>query len=169
MTFIESLAFDVGDILPPIDIDVRPSQPAATRVAPSAPAPLILVAEDNPINQMLVTTLIDLAGHAFELVPNGAEAVRAASERRYDLILMDVRMPELCGLAATRAIRQSQGPCADAPIIAMTANVCEADRDDCMAAGMTDILLKPLDRRIFLRRIAEHLPAQRLPLQTRSH
>ncbi len=103
----------------------------------------ILVAEDEPINQELVTALLEDLGLQVQLVADGEQAVLAAAGRRFDLILMDMQMPRLNGLDAARAIRGS-GPNRDTAIIALTANAFEEDRRRCLEAGMTDFMTKPM-------------------------
>lgn len=110
----------------------------------------VLVAEDNPVNQRLVETLIQIAGHTCAIVADGMAALRAVQQDSFDLILMDIRMPEMSGLEATRAIRALGGGFAALPIIAMTANAEEDEADNCSAAGMTGYLPKPIDRQRFV-------------------
>ena len=110
----------------------------------------VLVAEDNPVNQRLVETLIQLAGHNCTIVADGMAALRAVQQDSFDLVLMDIRMPEMSGLEATRAIRALGGGFAELPIIAMTANAEEDEADNCTAAGMTGYLPKPIDRQRFI-------------------
>ena len=119
----------------------------------------ILLAEDNAINQMLATALLEKAGHHVDAVGNGAEAVEAVVAAAYDLVLMDVRMPEVDGLEATRRIRALGGPKADLPIIAMTANAMAEERDECLAAGMSDHIAKPIDEDDLMRAVAKWQPA----------
>lgn len=105
--------------------------------------PRILVAEDHPVNQRLMLLLLERLGHTADVVSNGAEAVAAVRRRPYDVVLMDVQMPELDGLAATRRIRAEPG--ARRPrIVAVTANTADGDRAACLAAGMDEHLTKPL-------------------------
>ena len=104
----------------------------------------ILVAEDHPINQKLVDFLLKKAGYHADLVGNGLEAVEAVQRQKYDLIFMDIQMPELDGLSATRQI-QALYPNGNYPtIIAMTANAQQSDKENCFEAGMNDYVSKPL-------------------------
>lgn len=109
----------------------------------------ILVAEDHDINQMLVTALIEKAGFRSELARNGLEAVSmvreaAARGTPFDLVLMDIQMPEMDGIEATKTLRQSGFAPADLPIVALTANAYQTDIDVCLASGMQDHLAKPI-------------------------
>jgi CheY-like chemotaxis protein len=118
----------------------------ATEVATGMSGPLrILVAEDHPVNQRLVLLLLAKLGHRADLVSDGVEAVAAVRRREYDVVLMDVQMPELDGLTATREIRARLGD-RQPRIIAVTANALHGDREACLAVGMDDYLTKPLER-----------------------
>ncbi|WP_042690840.1 response regulator, partial [Azospirillum sp. B506] len=114
----------------------------------------VLVAEDNPVNQQLTLALLRRAGHSAEAVSNGEEAVEAVTARPYDLVLMDVQMPVMDGLTATRRIRRLSGPVAGIPIIALTANAMQGDAAICLEAGMDDYLSKPINARKLLDTIA---------------
>jgi CheY-like chemotaxis protein len=103
----------------------------------------ILLAEDNPVNQKLATRLLAQIAYAADVVDDGAKAVAAVSATPYDVILMDVQMPELDGLEATRRIR-SRWPERPFWIVAMTANAMAGDREACLAAGMNDYISKPI-------------------------
>lgn len=105
----------------------------------------VLLAEDNQINAVLATAIIKRAGHHVDVAANGVEAVDAIKAAPYDLVLMDMHMPEMDGLEATRQIRQLQGDLANKPIIALTANAMKTDRETCLEAGMDDFLTKPFD------------------------
>lgn len=111
----------------------------------SRPAPLrILLAEDNVVNQQLIVRMLRKIGHSVETVGNGAEALESLRHKLYDVVLMDVQMPVMDGLDASRRIHRSLSA-ADRPyIIALTANAMSEDRDACLAAGMDDYLRKPL-------------------------
>jgi two-component system sensor histidine kinase/response regulator len=109
----------------------------------------ILVAEDNPVNRQLVTTLLRKRGHTVKAVENGREAVasiRPAGGRGFDVVVMDVQMPEMSGFEATQAIRARENPAARRlPIVALTAHAMQGDRARCLEAGMDGYLSKPID------------------------
>ena len=106
----------------------------------------ILVAEDVMVNQMVTRKLLEKIGHRVDVVANGIEAVDAVSKRPYDVVFMDIRMPEMDGLEATRLIRRSNGNGSKLPIIAMTANATQEDRKECFEVGMTDFVSKPVNK-----------------------
>ncbi len=105
----------------------------------------ILLAEDNRVNALLASTMLRGEGCIVDIVANGAEAVAAVRRAPYDMVLMDIRMPIKDGLAATRAIRALGGKYVDLPIVALTANAFEEDRQACFTAGMDDFATKPID------------------------
>jgi two-component system, sensor histidine kinase len=104
----------------------------------------VLIAEDDATNRMVVSKMLQEFSVETCIVPDGVQAVEAASTQDFDLVLMDVRMPEMDGMAATQAIRARGGRLAELPIIALTANAFPEDMDLCREAGMTDFLAKPL-------------------------
>jgi CheY-like chemotaxis protein len=105
----------------------------------------ILLAEDNLINQQVATRLLQKQNHDVRIAQNGIEALNAMSEELFDLVLMDVQMPEMCGLEATRLIReQEKGSGRRQLIIAMTAHALAGDRERCLEAGMDEYLSKPI-------------------------
>ncbi len=125
--------------------------------APAAPAPTtphselargipldILLVEDNPVNQKVALHLLNRLGYQADAVSNGLEAIRAIEQRDYDLVFMDVQMPEMDGLTATREIRQLLPKTRQPIVVALTANAVQGDRERCIAAGMDDYLPKPV-------------------------
>jgi CheY-like chemotaxis protein len=123
-----------------------PAGPVAAAPGPFAdPATRlrILLAEDNVINQQVAVKMLQRLGHQTDVVANGAEAVDAVRRQRYDVVFMDVQMPEMDGLEATRHLRAAF-PDGGPRIIAMTANALAEDRDACLAAGMDGYVAKPI-------------------------
>jgi signal transduction histidine kinase/ActR/RegA family two-component response regulator len=134
------------------------SQPAGERLGggqetaspeangPAVDEPLrILVAEDNAVNQRLIMRLLEKRGHEVVITNNGREAVAAAARDDYDLILMDVQMPEMGGFEATTAIREQENSCGKRhTILALTAHAMKGDEERCLAAGMDGYLTKPI-------------------------
>ena len=116
----------------------------------------ILVAEDEPINQEIAHELLTDIGVLVDLANNGRQALEMAATTRYDLILMDMQMPEMDGLEATRQIRLLPGQ-KNLPIVAMTANAYAEDRERCRVAGMTDFLSKPVDPDLLFATLLRHL------------
>ena len=112
-----------------------------------APRPMlrILVAEDNDVNQLLINAVLGRMGHGVHVVGDGRQAVEAVRVGDYDVVLMDLQMPEMDGMEATQAIRALDGQRGRVPIIAMTANAFDEDRQACLGAGMDDYVAKPID------------------------
>jgi two-component system, sensor histidine kinase and response regulator len=105
----------------------------------------ILVAEDNPVNEAVIVRVLEKMGHSPTMAHNGREALTLATGGKFDLVFMDVQMPEMDGLAATRAIRESETRSgAHLPIFAMTAHAMKGDREQCLAAGMDGYITKPV-------------------------
>jgi CheY-like chemotaxis protein/HPt (histidine-containing phosphotransfer) domain-containing protein len=141
----------------------RPSQPESDEFDPTMGTRLplrILLAEDNSINQQLALHTLERLGYRADVAANGLEALDAVQQRHYDVILMDIQMPEMDGLEATRRIRKAEGrrqasctlhpaPCTlhSVYIIAVTANAMHGDRNRCLAAGMDDYISKPFEVR----------------------
>jgi CheY-like chemotaxis protein/HPt (histidine-containing phosphotransfer) domain-containing protein len=137
-----------GAILRVLEQGAQPSTatPLSDRVARSEPSRKlrILLAEDNPVNQQLALRVLQKEGHSVEAVGNGREALAALAAVDFDLVLMDVQMPEMDGVQATAAIRQQeQGTGEHLPIVALTAHAMPGDRERCRAAGMDGYLAKP--------------------------
>jgi signal transduction histidine kinase/CheY-like chemotaxis protein/HPt (histidine-containing phosphotransfer) domain-containing protein len=114
----------------------------------------ILLAEDNSINRDIAETILRGAGYSVDSVPDGRRAIEAAGSSRFDLILMDVQMPDIDGFQATVEIRRKETPGTRVPIVAMTASAMRGDRDRCLAIGMDDHVAKPIDLQAFLTTVA---------------
>jgi PAS domain S-box-containing protein len=154
---LEALLKAVGAVSPP------------ARETP-APAPLertsrplrVLVAEDNPVNQRVVTAVLEQRGHTPVLAGNGREAVAALEREDFDVVLMDVQMPEMDGFEATAAIRAREASAGGhIPILAMTAHALQGDRERCLAAGMDGYLAKPIRSDELLDLLESAVPLQR--------
>ena len=160
---------------------VRPSQlydclaaminGAGATAAPPAPSPpsrlegltgRILLVEDNPVNQQVARSMLKALGCPAEVANNGQEALQALDLAAYDVVLMDCQMPEMDGLTVTRIIREreseNRGAARHVPIIALTANAFESDREACLAAGMDDYLSKPYDLKQLREMLGRWLP-----------
>jgi PAS domain S-box-containing protein len=140
--------------------NARPTSVAARDVveveAGAAVRPLrVLVAEDNKINQQLAKMLLQNAGHQVDIVENGEEAVEAVCSGDYDIVLMDVQMPVLDGMQATKRIRALPSPKNAVVIIALTAHAMAGAREEYLAAGMDDYLSKPLDPVMLFKKLSE--------------
>jgi CheY-like chemotaxis protein/HPt (histidine-containing phosphotransfer) domain-containing protein len=125
----------------------------------------VLLAEDNEVNRLVATELLQLLGCEISVAVNGQEAVNAALSGSFDAILMDCQMPILDGFEATRAIRENElaaGQNQHRKIIALTANAIKGDRELCLAAGMDDYLTKPIEPKDLLKTIRAMLPADRM-------
>ncbi|MFN5399122.1 MAG: PAS domain S-box protein [Pseudanabaena sp.] len=126
-------------------IQISPTAPLAITPKLAEKFPLqILLVEDNSFNQLIATTVLERLGYQIDLAKNGVEALQAVQTNDYDLILMDIQMPEMDGLMATKLIRQNPEN-SHLRIVAMTANVLPEDRQACFDAGMDDYISKPID------------------------
>ncbi|MGA0234512.1 MAG: response regulator, partial [Alphaproteobacteria bacterium] len=127
-----------------VDVDVTAAEQASAPIRKQRRL-RILLAEDNPINQQVAMGYLTKFGHRVDFAGNGLEAVKAVTDLPYDLVFMDVQMPEMDGLEATRAIRALPIEQSQIYIIAMTANAMIGDRERCLEAGMNDYLSKPIN------------------------
>ncbi|MBM3852059.1 MAG: response regulator, partial [Verrucomicrobia bacterium] len=130
---------------PQVELPVS-SQPfvAAAKTAASRPE-LVLLAEDNAVNQKVALLMLSRLGYRADVAGNGIETLEAVRRQRYDIVLMDVQMPEMDGLEASRRIHGMWPTRPERPwIIAITANAMQGDREACLAAGMDDYISKPI-------------------------
>jgi CheY-like chemotaxis protein len=137
-----------------------------TDPAPPKPrAPRVLVVDDNPINQLVAREMLLSLGVEVETAEHGADALARLERSSYALVFMDVMMPVLDGLAATRVWREreAQHGRARLPIVALTANAMASDRERCLEAGMDDYLAKPVRREQLAKILARWLPAEPAP------
>ena len=127
--------------------DIQQAPPLTDQTSDGEGAPLhILVAEDNEVNRTIIASILNGLGHSADFAENGREAIAALQSKSYDLVLMDIRMPVMSGLDATRAIRGQEGAGSRIPIIALTADVVSENRQSYFEAGMNDCVAKPIDR-----------------------
>ena len=135
----------------------------------------VLLAEDNLVNQKVVTAVLRKRGYVVDVAANGREALASLDRRTYDLVLMDVQMPELDGIEAARAIRKNER-WRDLPIVAMTAHAMTGDRERCLEAGMNDYLSKPVSPSHLIETVETYgrhsnvpVPAVHTPASSREH
>ncbi|PTS90342.1 MULTISPECIES: hybrid sensor histidine kinase/response regulator [unclassified Caulobacter] len=140
--------------LPAEPLDVPEPRPV-----PPPSAARILLVDDHPMNREIGVALLTLAGCQVDIAEDGQQAVEAASQGRYDIILMDIHMPRMDGLAATRAIRNLPSPAAHVPIIAMSADALPQQVERCYAAGMVDHIAKPIQRELLYAKVDRWLNA----------
>jgi signal transduction histidine kinase/CheY-like chemotaxis protein/HPt (histidine-containing phosphotransfer) domain-containing protein len=144
----------------PVDLGMADADCRADRVALEDVSSItghILVAEDTPVNQFVIRNHLESMGHEVHIAANGLLAVKACAEHAFDLVLMDVQMPEMDGFEATRQIRAACPSGPRMPIIGLTANTDPQTRMDCEAAGMDTVLSKPIRREALLRSVARWL------------
>ncbi len=140
----------LGSIRLALGVQTRASTvaPVAPGIGASSLSLKILLAEDNLVNQRVAMTMLGKMGHGITLATNGLEALEQWRKSHFDLILMDVQMPEMTGLEATKQIRREEVIGTHIPIVAMTASAMSEDRDHCLAAGMDDFISKPVSSKV---------------------
>ena len=143
-TFWFTIRCGVGDELTVVSGESDES--AGSNPADSGVSLRILVAEDYNANQVVIRSLLTYLGHQVDIVGDGGEAVSAVQRTPYDVVLMDIQMPEVDGIEATRLIRELPGEVRNLPIVALTANAMKGDRELYLEAGMSDYLSKPVDK-----------------------
>jgi len=149
----------------PDQLPLISNAPVANRREPSRKL-RVLLAEDNSVNQLLATRLLEKRGHFVKVTGNGREALDALTHDQYDLILMDVQMPEMDGIEATKALREMEKESGNhQPVVALTALVIKGDRERCIAAGMDAYLSKPI-RQLELDEILDSVSANLPALQS---
>jgi two-component system, sensor histidine kinase and response regulator len=127
----------------------------------------ILLAEDNRVSQQLAARLLEKRGHSVVVAGNGREAMMALEKQSFDLVLMDVEMPEMDGLEATAAIREKEkGSGTHVPIVAMTAQAMTGDRERCLAGGMDDYISKPIRKEDLYEKVEQFVPEPNAPVAT---
>jgi signal transduction histidine kinase/CheY-like chemotaxis protein len=139
------------------------SAAVVSTTGPPLEALRVLLAEDNLVNQKLARRILELEGHSVVAVLNGREVLESLAREQFDVILMDVQMPEMDGLAATRRIREgTKGPNpSDIPIVALTAHAMKGDREKCLAVGMDEYVVKPIHRDALFAAIRDCTATQR--------
>ena len=143
----------------PVTYSSEVETPAPRKAMADSPQPLrILMAEDNRINQLFAVALLTKAGYAVDIVANGHQAVDAVRDRDYDVVLMDIQMPELDGVQATAQIRALPAPKSDVYIIALTANAMSGAKEQYLGGGFDGYVSKPIEPSLLLSKLAE-LPA----------
>jgi two-component system, sensor histidine kinase and response regulator len=141
----------LGSIRRALGVQTMPTgtvAPVAAGIAASSLSLRILLAEDNLVNQRVAMTMLGKMGHGVTLATTGLEALEQWRQSDFDLILMDVQMPEMTGLEATKQIRREEAMGTHVPIVAMTASAMSEDRDRCLAAGMDDFISKPVSSKV---------------------
>ena len=140
------------------DAGSAPAEAGAAASSWSRP-PLVLIAEDSQVNQIVAARMLERCGCRVDLVKDGREAVDACRTTAYDLVLMDCQMPAMDGYAATAELRRVDGDARHTTVIAMTAHALEGDRERCLAAGMDDYISKPMRHADLVEKLRQWIPA----------
>ncbi|NDV25566.1 hybrid sensor histidine kinase/response regulator [Desulfovibrio sp. JC010] len=147
-SILETLGYEV-----PKEYSYEPSKPVENEFRNYN----LLLVEDNPINQQVAEQILLPTGIEIDAASNGKEAVKMVQEASYDIVLMDIQMPEMDGYEATDIIRNELG-LTELPIIAMTAHAMRGDKERCLESGMDDYIPKPIDKELMIATIRSHLP-----------
>jgi len=142
----------------PVAPHAAPPRPRETPTQGTAGGPRLLIADDDPVSRLVLTRQLEARGYLVDVATNGREALDLHASGTYAAIFMDCQMPELNGFDATGTIREQEGDGAHTPIIAMTASVREADREQCFVSGMDDYVAKPLDQTTLDAALARRIP-----------
>jgi PAS domain S-box-containing protein len=137
----------------------RTGKPTPSSVEAWSTAPLVLIAEDNPVNQIVAVRALERCGCRAEVVADGRQALDALASKRYDAVLMDCQMPEMDGYEATTELRRRENGGHRTPVIAMTANAMSGDREKCLSAGMDAHISKPMPRQELIDTLHKWIPA----------
>ena len=130
----------------PLKLGSSPDRPqTVSRLVPGQTHLSLLVVDDSEISQLFISKLVERMGHEVDIAVDGLDALAQARQKHYDLILMDMQMPRMDGIEATRKLKAMRAPMNAIPIIGLTANAREQDRQACLDAGMLDVLLKPIN------------------------
>jgi CheY-like chemotaxis protein len=156
---LEAILAALGTIPQP---DAKPKLITRHSLREDSPQSLrILVAEDNAVNQVLAVRLLEKRGHTVKIAANGKQALELLQQEEFDVVLMDVQMPEMGGLEATQAIREKEKHTgAHIPIIAMTANAMKGDEEECLRRGMDAYVSKPLNLAALFEAIGRFCPGR---------
>lgn len=139
----------------------QPDHPSAAAPG-TAPGHLVLLVEDDDSNSRLAAKMLEILGYRVDSAPHGVAAVKAFAPDKYAAVLMDVRMPLMDGIEATKKIREIEAPAGNrVPIIALTANAMPGDREICLAAGMDDFIAKPFRKDELAAKLADFLGGPR--------
>jgi CheY-like chemotaxis protein len=147
----------MGRVVAPLDLPEIPDSKARDERG------RILVIEDSPANQLIMVARLKRMDCKVDAVGTGSEGVRLVSQRRYALVLSDLSLPDMSGLEATAVIRQLKGEAGNVPIVAVTGGTHPRDRERCLAAGMNDLLVKPVEQADLERVVDQFVPRQRRP------
>jgi CheY-like chemotaxis protein len=153
------LELDLGAPLPSDGLPARSHEPRSAPLRPGSAPPLVLVAEDSPVNQIVAVRALERCGCRAEVAADGRDALQALAARRYDAVLMDCQMPGMDGYQATVEFRQREQGSHHTPVIAMTAFAMKGDLEKCIAAGMDDYISKPMRYQALVDTLRRWVPA----------